>query len=190
MNDYVRTDTTEDFVATLEVAIEFLERADADDRYWKWFIYAIHSSVQSTLALVLDNGNGFLVQKPSVMKRMLEAHASGDAPINHHMDNFQRLVEKSFKRHNLRANAAPMEDDGHTDALSSLDELRDDFVHFNVKSWSIERLHIIQCSCKALSFIDYYVNNTHAILWYEDSHYLRARVAIKVLAAKLGDMSK
>lgn len=185
MSDYLRTDTAEDTAASLEVAVEFLDHAASDDRYWKWFIHAIHSSVQNTLALALDGGNGFLVQKPGVMKRMLKAHATGGAPVEPNMDNFLRLFDKALRPENLRAGAIPLTDNGHSEALRSLNDLRDGFAHFNVKSWSIEKLLIAERSRKVLDIVDHYVNKAPSIFWHEDSHHQRVSAATQTLISKL-----
>ena len=185
MNEYVRTDTTEDLLATLELSREFLAKAYSDDRYWKWFIYSIHSAAQSTAALALENGNGFLVQKPGVMLSMLEAYENGAPPVSPHMDNFSRLIERAFIKQNLRCSAEPLQDNGHTKALESLDELRDGFAHFNVKSWSIEILLILECASKVLGFVHHYACTTPAILWNDKQDQQRAALAIGSLKSEL-----
>lgn len=188
MNEYFRTDTAEDLVATLELACEFLGKSYSDERYWKWFITSIHSVAQSTAALALEGGNGFLVQKPGVMQRMLEAHANGTAPVAPHMDNFIRLIEKTLLKQNLRGSAEPLQDNGHIKSLQSLDELRDGFAHFNVKSWSIETLLILASASKALNFVEHYVCATPAILWHDEQHQGRPAVAIGSLKTELGKL--
>lgn len=178
MQDYVRTDTAHDLVSTLELAPVFLQRAFEDDRYWKWTIFAFHSAAQSTAALALENGNRFLVQKPKTMERMLQAHAAGGPAVARFMDNFERLISKSLDRANLRAEAVPLEDHGHVAALNSLDELRDEFAHFNVKSWSIERAHILEYLRLALEYVRHYTCLMHAVLWHEELLQPRAEAAL------------
>lgn len=178
MQHYVRTDTAHDLVSTLELAHVFLQGALEDDRYWKWTIFAFHSAAQSTAALALENGNGFLVQKPKTMEMMLQSHAIGGAAVQPFMDNFERLISKSLNRSNLRAEAVPLEERGHVAALNSLDELRDEFAHFNVKSWSIERAHILECLRVALEYVRHYTCLTPAILWHEQLLQPRAETAI------------
>jgi hypothetical protein len=185
MNEYVHTDTAEDLVLTLELACEFLAKTRTDDRYWKWFIYSLHSAVQSTAALSLESGNCLLVQKSGVMQRMLAAHEIGSDPVEPHMDNFSRLIEKVFIKHNLRGNTDPICDNGHIASLQSLNELRDEFVHFNVKSWAIETQFILQCTCKAIDFIHHYACSTPAIIWHEELHQQRADIAIDALKTEL-----
>jgi hypothetical protein len=188
MDEYVRTDTAEDLAATLELAGEFISKSRDDQRYWKWLIAAMHSGVQSAASLALERGNGFLVQKPAVMQRMLDAHAKGTEPVTPHMDNFSRLIEKALLQQNLRCNAAPLKDCGHVNALRSLDELRDGFAHFNVKSWSIETMHILECATKALEFIDHYACITPAILWHDELHQSRVKQAICSLQKSVKDL--
>jgi len=185
MNEYFHTDTAEDLVATLELACEFLAKSYNDERYWKWFITSIHSVAQSAASLVLEDGNGFLVQKPGVMQRMLEAHANGTAPVAPHMDNFMRLIEKTLVKENLRGSVEPLQDGGHTKSLQSLDDLRDGFAHFNVKSWSIEILLILESAAKAVDFVEHYICTTSAILWHDEQHQGRAAIAIESLKTEL-----
>ena len=185
MNEYMHTDTAEDLISTLELSCEFLTKSCLDDRYWKWFIYSVHAAVQSTAALSLAGGNGFLVQKPSVMKRMLEAHANDGEPVAPHMDNFSRLIEKTLIKQNLWCHAEPILDTGHIKALQTLDELLDEFTHFNVKSWAIEKLHILECTNKAIDFVHHYVCVTYAIIWHEESYQKRVVLAIGTLKSEL-----
>lgn len=185
---YVRTDTAEDLASTLEIAVEFLARSRADDRYWKWLVYAIHAAAQSTAALALEGGDGFLVQKPNVMKKMLAAHESDGAPVQPHMDNFLRLIEKSLVKGNLRPSAEPLFDELHIKSLRTLDDLRDEFIHFNVKSWSIEKLLIVECASKALEFVQHYTCITPAILWRDESHQRRINHATGALIQELQEV--
>lgn len=189
-NQYVRTNTAEDLVSTLELSFEFLLKSCNDGRYWKWFIYSIHSAAQSVSALSIDGGNGFLVQKPGVMQRMIAAFENDTPRVSPHMDNFSRLIEKALVKQNLRHDAEPLQDKGHTQALHSLDELRDEFMHFNVKSWSIEISLILDISSKTLDFIRHYACATPAILWHNDEHQRRAKLAITSLEDKLKSLAQ
>jgi hypothetical protein len=73
--------------------------------------------------------------------------------------------------------------------LCSLDELRDGLVHFNVKSWSIEKLLIVECTSRALEFVQHYVCKTPAILWHDESHQYRTIQATEALIQELKELS-
>jgi hypothetical protein len=97
------------------------------------------------------------------------------------MDNFLKLIRKSLEKSNLRSLAVPLEDDGHIAALESLDELRDAFAHFNVKSWSIEIMLILECASVAATYIEHYTVSTAAILWRDEAHQKLAATAVRKL---------
>jgi hypothetical protein len=48
-NGYIETSMAEDAVASLETACEFMEKARNDDRYWKWFVLALHAAFKEHL---------------------------------------------------------------------------------------------------------------------------------------------
>lgn len=185
---YVRTDTAEDAVSSFEIASDFYARALADDRYWKWFILAVHSGVQGAFALALDGGNGLLVQKPNVAKATLTAYEQGRETPESHMDNFMRLYRKLHAKENLRfASAQPLpESRPNALAVEGLNFLRDEFIHFNTKSWSVERALIetrVRGSLKVAQFV---LIESEAVLWYGDGLKERANRALKKLSAQLG----
>lgn len=190
-SEYVRTDTAEDAVSSLELAADFLERAAVDDRYWKWFVVALHAGIQSMFALTLKAGNGFLVQKPGVMRAMLAAHKSGeDAPLLY-MDNFLNLYKKVQRTENLRStDCLPVESSPARDhAHKSLDDLRDNFLHFNTKSWSIERELILESARGCTEVAEFILSRSRAIFWHEEHHHQRAILGLQSLHALLNNQN-
>jgi hypothetical protein len=180
---YIRTGTAEDAVSSLELAASFLEFAVTDDRYWKWFVVATHSAVQGIFVLALKAGDGLLVQKPGVTKKMIAAYdADTDLP-SPHMDNFVNLYKKLHKKENLRSSdSIPVQpSEVHEQAVKSLDELRDEFLHFNAKSWSIERELIFVSARGCLELMDFIISKSSTIIWYEQDQKERVHVALERL---------
>jgi hypothetical protein len=182
---YWRIDTELDTVTSLEAARDFFVRTQSDASYWKWYIIALHSCIQGAFALALENGNGFLVQKPGVTAAILAAHETG-APIPaQHMDNFSRLYEKVKKAENLRSGVAPFNPTTiHDQAINSLDSLRDDLIHFNTKSCSIPVSLITNSSLHCCEVLDFHLNSG-GILWHNELHLPRALLALSSLTALL-----
>ena len=186
-SEFVRTDTAEDAVSSLELALDFYERAVTDGRYWKWFVVATHAGIQGVFALALEDGNGLLVQKKQVAARTLAAWEQGSAPPEPHMDNFVRLYRKLHEGKNLRSSSArPLPESPQSDlAVEGLDSLRDEFLHFNTKSWSIERA-LMQARARAsLEVAEFVLVESGSILWYDDSVKQRAYAAIHNLLVRL-----
>jgi hypothetical protein len=185
--DYIRTDTAEDAVSSLELASDFLATAQEDGRYWKWFVIAFHSGVQGVFALALQGSDSLLVQKPGVATAMLAAFESKAMPPAPHMDNFLKLYKKLQHQENLRTtDARPLEESPEQEeALRALDELRDEFLHFNTKSWSIQRELVTTRSRVCLAVLTFLVTESRAIVWYESDLESRVRAAVNKLRDRL-----
>ncbi|PUE12306.1 hypothetical protein [Limnohabitans sp. T6-20] len=179
MSNYFRTDTALDLVETLELTNDFFYKSKTDARYWKWFINALHSAVQSTASLALEAGNGFLIQEPKIAMQMMKADMF--KPVSPRMDRFIDLVKKSLDKSNLRDSAIPFEANDCVIAFSSINDLRNDFAHFNVKSWSIEFMLILKNSSILAEYVEHYTIGTPAILWHDEEHQQRATKSVKNL---------
>jgi hypothetical protein len=179
----IGTDAAEDAVSSLELAASFLESAVTDDRYWKWFVVATHGAVQGIFVLALKAGDGLLVQKPGVTKKMIAAYDADTDPPSPHMDNFFNLYKKLHKKENLRSSdSIPVPpSEVHEKAVKSLDELRDEFLHFNTKSWSIERELIFVCARECVELMDFIISKSSTIIWYQQDQKERVHVALERL---------
>ena len=190
-SEYWRTDTEHDAAFSLVAASEFFALTEKHPHYWRWFVLAAHSAVQGSLALALTNGNTFNVQKPGVSSRMLAALESKSQGIdfpNPHMDNFLRLYAKAKRVEYLRIGATPLPaDDRHEKALISLDEMRDEFSHFNSKSWSIEIAYMVETATIACEVIEH-IFGSGAILWHSELEAEASR-ALESLKALLSGKS-
>lgn len=175
---YIRVDTAEDALSSMELAGDFLIATKQDDRYWKWFVIDFHAGLQGAFALALEGGNGLQVQKPSVTQKMLSGH--GAPP---HMDNFLKLYKKIQCKENLmRADSVPFAPtEAHNDAVHKLDFLRDNFIHFNTKSWSIEKQFILEVAASALEVVEFVFLKSQSVLWHEESFRRRASSCLQTL---------
>jgi hypothetical protein len=179
---YIRINTAEDALSSMELAADFLTATKQDDRYWKWFVIATHAGLQGTFALALEAGNAFQVQKPSVTQKMLNG-----LDATPHMDNFLKLYKKIQCKENLRGMDsvpfAPTE--AHNKAVERLDILRDNFIHFNAKSWSIPKQSIIESAGSALEVAEFVLLKSQSILWHETTFALRASSCVQRLRVLL-----
>ena len=187
-SEYWRTDTEHDVAFALVAASDFLALAGKKPHYWRWFVLAMHAAVQGSLSLALTNGNIFHVQKPGVSSRMLAALESENQGLNFpdpHMDNFLRLYAKAKQVQYLRSGAIPLPaDERHERALISLDKMRDEFAHFNSKSWSIEIAYMTKTAAIACEMVEY-VFSSGAVLWHSDESEAEAARALESLKAAL-----
>jgi hypothetical protein len=174
----IEVSTAADTADSVETAFSFLRLAKNDHRYWKWFVFAVHATIQNTFTLLLENGNGYLVQKTETMKKMLKADASGGQPVKQSMDYFMELYSKVLRKENLRSDTVPPPDERHREALFSMNEIRNDFAHFNAKTWYIESHLLTQRAATSLDIVTFFLAQPQSILWH-DAH-LKHRVVVGV----------
>jgi hypothetical protein len=183
----IEVSTATDTADSVETAYIFLQLAENDHRYWKWFVFAVHATIQDTFTLLLENGNGFLVQKTKTMKKMLKAHASGSQPVPQSMDYFMELYSKILRKENLRSGTVPPPDERHREALFSLNEIRNDFAHFNAKTWYIESQLLIHRAAMSLDIVAFFLNQPQAILWHDKHAQHRVIVGVAALLEALNE---
>lgn len=181
----IEVSTATDAADSVETAYSFLKLAKNDHRYWKWFVFAVHATIQGTFTLLLDNGNDFLVQKTKTMEKMLKAHASGGQPVPQKMDYFMELYSKILRKENLRSDTVPPPDERHREALFSLNEIRNEFAHFNAKTWYIESQLLTQRAATSLDILAFFLNQPQAILWHDEHAQHRVMVGVTALLEAL-----
>ena len=184
---YLQTDTLDDALSSLELALSFYDLAQQDDRYWKWFVVALHSGTQGIFAAALGSPSSLIVQKPGITKQMAVAFADRAVPPPPHMDNFMRLYIKMQNAANLcSSEALPLPaSPEHKNGLEKLDELRDDFLHFNSKSWLISKEVLVSSARTAAQVVRFVLLEGNAVRMYESEERLRATQVADKLAQRL-----
>jgi hypothetical protein len=137
---YLRTNHWIDAVTSLETAQEFCSRVTLDETYWKWTLIAVHSGVQGFMVLALEHGNALLAMKNDIAARWLKAHNAGAPYPEEKMDFFLNLYEKvksdAVCRYVESKKFVP--GPSHDYSMKKLNELRNNFIHFLPKVWSVE----------------------------------------------------
>jgi len=137
---YLRTDHWIDAVSSLEAAHEFSAQAASDERFWKWLLIAVHSSVQGFMALALERGNSLLVMRDDVLSKWQKAHEAGTPYPDEKMDFFLSLYEKvkSDAVCGYVGSKPFVPGASHNDSMRKLNEIRNNFIHFFPMTWSIQ----------------------------------------------------
>jgi hypothetical protein len=157
MNDFLRTGMHEDAKASLTRWAEEAGRVSTDPTALKWMVLAAHSALQGFMALVLYQGNGFLVMRPEDAKAWMQAHdANGPYPETK-MDSFLGLYKKVNRADSFLglAGSKPFMPDAHDVAMRRLNSVRNDFVHFTASGWSIERAYVLAFCAETADVVDF-----------------------------------
>jgi hypothetical protein len=163
---YYRIDMLGDFLESVSEAERQAEHFVADVVSPKWLLISLHASAQGAMVLALHQGNGLAAMKDKDAQKWLEAHekSSDDHRVQYPrtaLDSFLSLYSKvknpSFMSGVVGAN--PFSPVDHDRLMWQLNELRNQFIHFQVGSWAIEKALVAECAAGAVSLVNFLIDS-------------------------------
>jgi len=182
-NLWLRTDEYEEAVRSLEWAFFISQSLETDPYFWKWFLITLHNSAQGFMILALWQGNGLLTFRPNISKRWLEAYRSGEPYPIEKLDNFLNLYLKVKDSDFLSSAGAHCftPGDTHDYSLRKLNSIRNEFIHFTPKGWSLELTGLPKICLDTLDLIEWLGWHSNAFMWRKRIHDVRAKRALNKL---------
>jgi len=157
--EYLRIDEKENAIDSLHRAVEFLKNTNENPYNWKWFIIAIHHAIHSFMIVALQNTDLSGIWEEPVIRK-----PNGLIDI---FDRRNRLISfmKAFEwiqnsdRMSGYVNAKPFQAQSyHKDSMEHLnDRLRNEFIHYRPKGWSIHNQYFIDITRPVLEIIEFLV---------------------------------
>jgi hypothetical protein len=184
---YLRTDEKEEAVRSLEFARSHAALLSSDPYAWKWILISLHNAVQGFMVLALWNGNGLLTLREDIATKWLKAYREDGVYPVEKLDNFLSLYDKVKNPTSFPTVGAACFIGSPTRDLSMrrLNHIRNEFIHFTPKGWSLEMAGLPQICLDSLDLIRYLGWETNAITWYRAAHRTRARRAERLLRRAL-----
>jgi hypothetical protein len=181
---WLRTDEREDAVRSLQWAATLAADVVNDPHVWKWQLVALHSAVQGFMVLALEKGNGLLALRPDIATKWLKAYRSRDTeqPLPYpadKLDGFMNLYGKIKESQHFPKPFVPGLT--HDRSLRVLNELRNEFIHFTPKGWSLELTGLPDLLVDAAGVITWCTDDSGTLIWYKQAHRKRARTAVRQL---------
>ena len=169
---WLRTDEEQEAVEALRLASRMAEECAENDAAWRWVIIALHQAVQGFMVLSLRHGNGLLALSPDSFKAWMEAHDNGGPyPRGEKLDTYLGLYKKVKSKDlgTLGGNRRfePRGSEGR--GIRMLSKLRNEFIHFSPKGWSLELDGLPQICLDALRIVEFLGWETENIFWHEPS---------------------
>jgi hypothetical protein len=181
MPTYFRTDTSEEAVSALEMFAESLGDVAGDPYRWKWSIIALHGAVQGFLVLGLRGSNNFDVLSPRSAEIWAAAVNEGNLPpADGRLDSLLGLYAKAKSDRMLKYTTSKRLEPRGTQGASvkMLNSLRNDFIHFVPKRWSIEVTGLPLMCGDCLDLIEFLGWESGNVMWVDDGVQKRARRAV------------
>ncbi len=137
---WLTTSGIEESLKSLKMASYFLGKTEEDKYHWKWMLVALHNSLQGFMACSLNSGDGMLALKDRVAEKWRAAEKNGQPLPKEELDTFLNLYKKiNSNKMPLSANSKPFNPRSRQNqSVRKLNRLRNHFIHFSPKSWSLE----------------------------------------------------
>lgn len=177
---WLKTDEREEAASALEAVAEWSGRVATKVDYWKWVVFALHNATQGFMVLSLRGSNGLRPLKDNVATAWLTAHREGgDYPVEK-LDSFLNLYKKVksdsmlFFVHSKKF--IPSDSQGRS--IKRINSLRNDFVHFLPRSWSLEVSGLPEICLDCLVLIEFLGWECGNVIWHKEEHRKRAKAAL------------
>lgn len=178
---WLRTDEYEEAISAVEAAADFSGTVLEDPYRWKWVLIAVHNAVQGFMVLALRRGNGLLALRNDIAAERLKAHRKGGPFPKEKLDNFLNLYAK------IKADVAAGYVDSkpftpgstHDRNMKKLNELRNEFIHFVPKGWSLELAGLPSICIDCLSVACFLHSEGGNIFWNTATLRRRADRALR-----------
>ncbi len=178
---WLRTNEFEEAVQSFESCLEFAIKATGDLSYWKWTMISLHNALQGFMVISLRRSDGFGPIRDDIEKEWHEARSKGHQLPVEKLDSFLNLYKKIKKEGSLQYSNEerfiPKGNQGHS--VKKVNEIRDEFIHFTPKGWSLECSGLPNCCLDCLQIARFLHENCRNIS--TRSGYDRDRV-IRVLS--------
>jgi len=177
---WLRTNEQEEATSALEAVAEWAGRVERDIGYWRWVVLALHNTVQGSMVLALRGSDGLRPLRDDIAAKWLAAYREGGQYPVEKLDSFLNLYKKVqsdtmlFFVHSKKVIPSRT----LSRSMKKLNSLRNDFVHFLPRSWSLEVSGLPEICLDCLALAEFLAWECGNIIWHEDEHRERGKAAI------------
>jgi len=182
MEHWLRTDEAQQAVLALQTANEQLPRVTANPHHWQWVIIGLHNALQGFMVLALRGTNGLNVLTDECAKEWLAAYERGDDKYPEpKLDKFLKLYKKiKSDRMKMYVNSQLFKPSGTQGrSIRKLNSLRNEFIHFVPKGWSLEVSGLPQIVDDCLAIISFLAFECGNVIWHDSALETQTREIIE-----------
>ncbi len=157
--EYLRIDEKENAIDSLHRAVKFLNNTKNNLYDWKWFIIAIHHATHCFMLVALKNTDLSGIWEEPAIRR-----SDGSIDIFNHknrlisfMKAFERIQDQERMGGSVNAKPFPAKS-YHKASMEHLnDRLRNEFIHYRPKGWSVHNQYFMDVVKPVLEIIEFLV---------------------------------
>ena len=167
---YLRTDEEAEAANAVKMAAQFAAGAHEDLHLWRWIIIAMHNAAQGTMVLSLRHGNGLLALTDECYSAWMQAYEKHETPPPEKLDSYLNLYKKV--KHSqwgqVGGNKRFVPNGSEGKDIKHLNALRNEFIHFTPKGWSLEVDGLPRICLSTTSMISFLALETQNVFWHEE----------------------
>lgn len=165
---YLRTDEEFEAANAMQMAAQFASGLETDIHLWRWVVIALHNAAQGVMVLSLRHGNGLLALSAESYSEWMAAYEKDETPPPEKLDSYLNLYKK-VKHQEIgqiggNARFVPYGSEGRD--IKRLNKLRNEFIHFTPKSWSLEINGLPRICLSTAKLISFLALETMNIFWH------------------------
>ena len=185
MNQWLHTDEYEEAVSALEFVLEASSRLATDVSRWRWVIIALHNGLQGFMVIALRQTDGSGPVPDDVIDRILAAHRAKQPQPPERLHKFlvlyRLLRSRRMDRFVQSKRFQPL--GTQSKSVCRLNQLRNEFIHFTPKGWTLELVGLPHICLDCLNVIQFLKSDSGNIFWHDSDLGQRATIAITALIA-------
>jgi len=199
---WLRTNEAVEAVVSLETVCEQLPKVIDEPHYWKWVIIALHNGLQGFMVLALKGSDGLNVLTEESEKEWRAAFERDDGVLPQpKLDNFLKLYKKiksgrktyeeqmktggllygkPSDRMHMYGRSQPFKPEGtQSESVKKLNQLRNEFIHFLPKGWSLEVSGLPQVVRDCVNIISFLAFQCGNVLWHKEELEVRTKELVE-----------
>ena len=165
---YLRTDEELEAANAMQMAARFSSDLTNDPHLWRWVIIALHNAAQGVMVLSLRHGNGLLALSDDSYSAWMTAQKKKEAPPPEKLDNYLNLYKKVKHKQlgQMGGNSRFVPVDAEGGDIKHLNSLRNEFIHFTPKGWSLEVDDLPRIALATARLISFLSLETSNVFWH------------------------
>ena len=179
MERWLHTDEHEEAVSAIEFVLESAVKLATDISRWRWVIIALHNALQGFMVIALTNSDGSGPVPDDIINRILASYRTKQPQPREMLHNFLRLYRllqtNRMDRYVHSKRFRPL--GTQNKSVCHLNQLRNEFIHFTPKGWSLEVSGLPHICLDCLAVMQFLQSQSGNIFWH-DPTYHRASGAI------------
>jgi hypothetical protein len=167
---YLCTDEEAETANAMQMAARFASEVRDQLHSWRWVTIALHNAAQGAMVLSLRHGNGLLALTDKSYAEWMAAYEKGETPppdrLDTYLNLYRKVKHKEFGQLGGNSRFVPRGTEGAD--IKRLDSLRNDFIHFPPKGWSLQVLGLPRICLAAARLISFLGLETTNVSWHSE----------------------